>query len=399
MASGPTAVRITGPDLDALHSEVAGTSVGDTVEAVVWRGSMTPRRLMVRSWSETVDAGRAVQDQITLTVADEEGDLAAYGLGDLLAPGGSRLTLTWVSGTSGIRVPWGVYRIRAVDPGALRVRGGRVRRIGASVITVRADGDPQCSAEIERLDAEPVREKTSLAEARRLLAGIGQALDADGITDTPVPAGLVYEEGRLDAIEDHLARCHAVGRTGADGSLEAVPLIQPPAWTVAGGEEGVLIGASWTLSDEGVYNAATSRAEIERGDTRIEIVGRAYQDTGPLAYGGPYGRVPIFHQSPAQTQTGVVADARTLLANRRTGGVVDITVDCLLHPALQVHDWVTLVTATTYGTEALTGRVTSISRASLSGAGSTPAKRMSMTVAVPLEVLDTVSRRAEVARG
>lgn len=393
-------MRLISEDLDA---EVAGTSSGDYLEVTAWRGSQIPVRLPVEAWSTQWDASRQVQGQSTLTVADPDGEHAPYGMGDLLAPGGSRVSIVWVSGTSGLRVPWGRWRLRQADPREVwRVPAAGLRRVlGGSSIVLRADEDPMATATICRLDSEPVRTATCLSEVRRLMANIGIAVTVGpGVTDRNVPTGLVYDTGRMDAVEDHLARLNAGCRMAPDGSFEVVSLAPSDSvWTIAGGEEGALIEFGRTLSDEGIYNAATSTAEVDSGGQRRRLVGRAYLRTGPLAWDGPFGPAPIFHQSPAATQAGVIADAHTLLENRTASGEVVLRVECLLHPALQVHDWVTVIPATTAGDVSLVGRVVSMATASISGSGSTPIKTMTLGVAVSTQALEAIARKVAQVRG
>ena len=90
----------------ALSEEITGSTQGDVLEVNVWRGGQAVApALDVSSWSLDWDADRQVQGQGTLVIPDPDGDLAPWGMGDALAPGGSRAQLTWVSGTSGVRVP------------------------------------------------------------------------------------------------------------------------------------------------------------------------------------------------------------------------------------------------------------------------------------------------------
>ena len=388
---------------EGLDAEVAGTSSGDFLEITAWRGLQVPVRVPVEAWSAQWDGGRQVQGQATITVADPDGELSPYGMGDLLAPGGSRVTIVWVSGTSGLRVPWGCWRLRTTDPREVwRVPAAGLQRVlGGSSIVLRADEDPMATAAICRLDSEPVRTGTSLGEVRRLMADIGIAVTVGpGVTDRGVPTGLVYDTGRMDAIEDHLTRLNATYRMAPDGSFEVVSLTPTvPVWTIAGGEEGALIEFGRTLSDDGIYNAATSTAEIDLDGQRRQLVGRAYLRTGPLAWDGPFGPAPIFHQSPATSQAGVDSDAATLLANRVASGEVVLRVECLLHPALQIHDWVTVVPATVAGDESLSGRVVSMATASISGSGSTPIKTMTLGVAVSTQALEVIARRVAQVRG
>lgn len=409
-----------------FDAEVAGSTSGDRLEVSAFRGGeLVAADLPVSSWSLGWDAGREVQGQASFTFADPDGTLAPWGLGDALGAGGSRLLVTWVSGLSGVRVPLGWWRIREADPREEwrvvrsgyrpssgiwpndevfpseetwpelvqdRLDGSVVRVSGGGSVSVAADEETATVA-LDRLDGEVVGEPTVLAEVARLLADICAVTVHEDVTDRPVPGSLVYGESRLDAIRDLLATADATYRMGADGSLEVVPRSGVgPVWTLAGGEDGVLVRVTRRLSDEGVYNAVTSTGETAAG---LPLVGRARISDGPLAWGGPFGRVPMFHRSPATSQSGVDSDARTLLANRTRNGEVDLAVTCLTHPGVQPNDRVTVVAATVAGDAPLEGRVVGMNMTSANG---TPAKRMSLTVRVSAEALEAVAGRVRRGR-
>ena len=409
-----------------FDAECAGTTSGDRLEVHAWRGgALVAENLPVSAWGVSWDAGRDVQGQASFTFADPDGVLAPWGMGDALGAGGSRLQVTWVSGLSGIRVPLGWWRIREADPEeAWRVvrsgfraasgiwpsedvypseetwpelvqprrEGSVVRVAGGGLVSVRADEETATVA-LERLDGEQARAATVIAEVGRLLSGICAVVNRYGVLDGPVPASLVYGESRLDAVRDLLATLDATYRMGPDGSLEIVPRGGVgPVWTLAGGEDGVLVRVRRRLSDEGVFNGVTSLGETPEG---LPLVGRAVVKGGPLVWGGPYGRVPMFHRSPSQSQLGVAQDAATLLANRLQRGEVDLSVTCLTHPGVQMNDRVTVVAASTAGDQALEGRVVGMGMTSAQG---TPAKRMNLTVRVSSDALEAVASRVRRGR-
>lgn len=384
-----------------FNQEVSGTTIGDCLEVHAWRGGeLVASGLETSVWSLDWDAGRQVQGQATITVADPDGRLAPWGMSDALGPGGSRLQITWVSGISGTRVPLGWWRIRRPKPEETWLAynvgsGASVRVAGGGSVTIQADEETS-TAQLDRLDAEVVTAATCVAEVRRLLRDICPVVALPGVIDRPAPASLVYDDGRLNAVDDLLSVIDAAHRMGPDGAMEIVPDAGiGPVWMLAGGDDGVLIQLGRSLSDDGVYNAAVSAGKTAAG---LPLVGRAYLSTGPLAWGGPYGRVPIFHQAIATTQAGVNADAATLLANRRASGEIDLPVTCLTHPGLQLHDRVIVVAATIAGDIPLEGRVVAMRMTSAtSDAGTIPAKKMTLSVRVSTEALEAVA--AQVHRG
>ncbi|KRD36801.1 hypothetical protein ASE27_10115 [Oerskovia sp. Root918] len=386
-------MRVESLDLDA---EIAGTTQGDRLEVHAWRGGvLVAQDLDVSDWSLAHDADRQVQGQATITVGDPDGTLAPWGMSDPLGPGGSRLQITWVSGLSGSRVPLGWWRIRRPDPQetwqAYNSSGTLMRVAGGGSVTVQADEETS-TAVMSRLDAEVVTAPTCVAEVRRLLQDVCPVVALEGVIDGPVPGSLVYGDGRLDAVEDLLATINATYRMGPDGAMEIVPVAGiGPVWTLAGGEDGVLVQTVRSLSDDGVYNAVISTGQTPEGSP---LVGRAVIASGPLAWGGPFGKVPLYHRSIATTQLGVQADAQSTLDARVASGEVDLAVTCLTHPALQLNDRVIVIAATTAGDQALEGRVVGMRMTSAtSDAGTTPSKTMSLRVRVSVQTLESIAAR------
>lgn len=395
------------PGGELLTDEVLGTTVSDRLEVTVWRGPqvVAPTEgvpLDVTSWALDWDADRQVQGQGTVVVADPDGLLAPWGMGDALAPGGSRAQLTWVSGRSGARVPMDWWRLRRSEPveqWRVQHSGQDVRRVaGGGSVTLRADELTCIPANLDRLDGEgnPPSGASCLSEVARLLADVLPVTVDPVVADRAVPSSLVYGEGRMDAVEDLLTQVTTVHRMGGDGTLQVLPAeLGDPVWTIAGGDEGALIDVTRALSDDGVYNAVRSSGKTADG---APLVGRDWLRTGPLAWGPttPYGRVPAFHQSIAQTQAGVQADAVTRLATLSTTGQIDLPVTCLTHPGIQPHDAVVVVAATIDGDAPLVGRVVGMRMAS---AGPIPAKSMQLRVRVNVADLEAVALRVAGRRG
>lgn len=278
-----------------------------------------------------------------------------------------------------------------LSPKAVTYASSVLRLPGGGYVDVAAD-EETATVVLSRLDAEVVTAPTVLAEVTRLLRDICAVKVLAGVVDGNTPRGLVYGDSRMDAVEDLLAVIGASHRMAGDGSLEVVPAAGVgPVWTLAGGDAGVLIELSRALSDESIYNGVTSTNETPEGQP---LVGRAFITSGPLAWGGPFGKVPLFHKAAATTANGVQADADTLLAGRQKSGEVDLAVTCLAHPGVQPQDRVTLLAATVAGEAPVTGRVVGMTLSSAgSASGTTPAKAMGLTVRVSTNDLEMVAAR------
>lgn len=370
---------------ELLDDYIAGTTTGDRLEVNAWRdGVLLEAGLPVESWGIRWSTGQQVQGQLTVTVSDPDGRLAPRRVSDPLGPGGSQLELVWRSGVGDLECHLGWWRIREADPDESWLirynEAGDPEFVpsGGSSVTIQADELTCGASDLDRLDAETVQ-GSCLSEVVRLLDGITNGVTIDpAVTDKPIPAGTVYEAGRMDAVEDHLARCDAVWRMGPGGELQVLPRTGGiPVWTLVGSDFGVLVRFGYKLSDSGLYNAVTSKT-ADGGDQSPPKVARVYRDSGPLAWGGPFGRRPLFQDSTATTQAGVAADARALLASVADGGDVDLAVTCLFHPGLQLHDVVTVVPPR-FRVATLTGRVTAMSCGGDSGV---IRKTMELTVTV-----------------
>lgn len=382
-----------------IADQIAGTTIGDHLIATVWRGGyLMADNLEIVSYTFDWDATRAVQGQATFVIADPDGTLAPWALSDALGPGGSRIHVEYEFGITGTRVPLGVWRIREADPQenwrTYRQGKQHLRFAGGGQITIQAD-EETCSLALDRLDpgARVPKYRKPLAEVA-YLARDYLATTLQGITDNKtIPPSLVYEDDRLGAIEDLLHIAGATHRMSSTGNLEIIPATGiDTGYVLDGGEEGTLITLTRSLSDQGLYNAAISTGQNE---DQTPIIGRATLEAGPLKYGGPFGKVPIFHQSIASTQATVTQDAATLLAGRQAAGEVELSIECLAHPGLQLHDLVTVIAPTIDGDAPLMGRISRmVLTTAVTDQGSVPAKRMQLNVMVDRDVMERIKAKA-----
>lgn len=337
---------------------LTGSRSGDGLRVVSWYdGSVTNggEPLPVESWSMDWDASRQVQGQLSVEVSDTDGRLAPWAVEDALGVGGSRLqTIYTLGGPGGFTIDMGWWRVAASSPAEnWRVYGdGSAPRFVSGGARVPLDADDLVREVVMDRFLAPSSPKsgaTVLSEVRRLLADAMPVTVAAGVVDAAVPTSVVYERERMDAVEDLLARIQCTYRTTGDGQLEVVPVAaQAPVWTVAGGDGGALVSVQRSQALEGLYNAAVAEGSTDDGR---ELVGRALEPTGPLRYGGPHGRYPVFQSSTGllKTQQAVDSAAATLLAGQVSSRSVELRVTCLPHPGLQLWDWVTVASPVVSG--------------------------------------------------
>lgn len=373
--------------------DVANASVRDSLVAVAWyAGYPVTDALPVVSFRFSWDSGRRVQGQASLVVADAHGDLWPRRVEDALGVAGSRLVLAYRFGATGHEVPLGVWRIRRSVPDVLwqyrRVGEQNVWLPGGGTVTLYAD-EEAATLEMDVLD---VGHRVTVAgtvgsEVVRLADGLPVVFHAGVDQGRPVAGGVELPEARLAAIQGLLDQVGAVYRMDGAGRLEVVPAAGTPvAWRVEPGEGGSLVSVSNDMSDADLANGVTSWRELREGQSEpVLLAGRARVVDGPLRWGGPFGRVPVFRGANlAETQAQVDADAATTLARLVARGDVHLGLSTLLHPGLQVHDRVTLLAPRYPRARAISGRVHAVSWQGRDGVAD---KHMGLTLAVPHDVL------------
>lgn len=325
-----------------------------TVQVDAWYGGQLAASHLPIAAGATLDldASRLVQGQITgLVVADPDGafDPLRNQAGPL-STAGARLHVT--AGIAGLveRCSLGWYRItRSASTARMHpyvVRPGQPPRWVTRGGTVSVDADDlmwQVDAERFLAPASPVVMGSVLGEVRRLLSPVAALGSTAGVSDKAVPASVVYTESRSKAVTDLLGVLGAVPRVSPDLAVDVVPVTPAdPVWTIAVGEGGTYVDAVTELRADDLPNAAVSSGTTAAG---LPVIGTALETGGVLAFGGPHGRIPRFHDSPLITSSAIAAaDARTVLASaiRDRAQVLDVT--CLPNPALQLYDSVTLGT-------------------------------------------------------
>ena len=377
-------MRVEAGLLDGL---IGGTSITGRLHASAWRDNqLFHPDLPISSWALSWDAGRQVQGQATITIADQWGELAPWTLWDPLAPGGGALILSVTY--AGVRVPLGWWRIRKADADErwvwYRQPDGSYRSVPAGG-SIRLEADEWTAGPaLCRLDAvAPDTTLTCLDEIRRLLhPWLGVIAPPYVWDDEPrVPDTLEYAENRLDAVDALLDVMGARARINGDGTLEVLP-IEPgePVWRIEGGPDGTMVSWSRTLSDDGIVNRVVTRGT---GADGRPLIARADLAAGPLAASGPLGVIPVFHDTELTTSGEVHDDADRMLTDVIEQATCDIGVECFTHPGIQIHDRVELAWPSTAGPgRGVEGDVVAMSMGSISG-DSAPAATMRLTVRAP----------------
>lgn len=359
------------PMTETALSAIEGSRSDRGVIVHVWYdGVAVATNVEVSSWSIQQSGDRQVQTTVQLTVNDPTGELAPWGVDDPLGVGGSQVQVIYAIDDFE-RVDMGFYRIakseavehwnllRVKDP----VTGAQQRQVwmstGAQIPLTAEDLTSIIVADKFLAPESPKLGATVLSEVRRLTAGIVPVYVNGGITDRAVALNTVYERERMDAIEDLLKTIQCAARMTGDGQLEVYKSAPGPSvWTIAGGDDGVLVGFARSQDIADMFNGAVAEGSTSDGN---QLIGREIELDGPLRWGGPNWRRPKFQSSTGilETQAQVDLAAKTVLRGQIEGRTVDLDVTCLPHPGLQPGDVVTLNAPTATGEEmSLTGIVT-----------------------------------------
>lgn len=346
---------------EAALSAIEGSRTDAGIIAHVWYdGVCVVPNVEVSSWAVTTDAERQAQTQVTLTINDPTGELAPWGVDDPLGVGGSQIQLIYaiddvetvdlgffrITKSEAIE-HWNLLRIKDPETGAETrqawLSGGARIPVSAEDLTSIVVADKFVAPESPKLSA------TVLSEVRRLVAGVMPVTVQSGIVDREVSTSTVYERERMDAIEDLLRTIDCACRMSGDGQLEVYKAAPGASvWTIAGGDDGVLVGFSRSQDVSEMFNGAVAEGATAEGN---QLIGREFELDGALRWGGPNWRRPRFQSSTGilDTQEQVDKAAVTVLRGQVEGRTVDLAVECLPHPGLQPGDVVTLAAPTALG--------------------------------------------------
>lgn len=341
---------------EASLEALGGSRPADSLTVWAWRdGSLVvPDPLQVISWSLDDEAGESVKvgQKLSLTVADPDGSLGAWRLGDPLGVAGTRLQVVYrVGGSGAVNLGW--FRVVGNEPDV--VVDSRVvpeyglavpdsaevpheRRRFVTTGVVRLDAvDLTVDVDRDRFEApeSPAAGSTVVTEFRRLTSRYFPTVVDPGVVDVTVPGMLVFDRERLEACQDLLGRVSARYRMGGDGECHVYPIAGSTVWRVEPGEG--LVSVSRKQAADGLYN----RWVVEGKDkvTGDPFTATASVETGPLRYGGPHGRAPFFYSSEMiETYDQAAAYARELRAKFFDSLAVELQVTTVPRPELQAGD-------------------------------------------------------------
>lgn len=383
---------------------LSGSRAGDSLTVWAWYGGRLAwdTALPVSAARFSWDSSRQIQT-LSLSIEDKDGTLAPWLLENPLGVGGSRLQIIYnVGGAGSVNIGW--YRVThsapaeswvgytiseagTVTPDSPVAPGKRLAHVsaGATISLDAADlGTLIAKARFPAPESPQGTSPTIVGEIKRLLTDIVPVVTTSGVTDRAVNKTLVYQDDRLNAVQDLCKRINCDYRFNGAGQLEIYPLApQTPVATLKGGPEGLLVKVDRKQEYEGLYNEFYADGQYattapDGTSTQVPIRGYAAITGGPLRVGGPHGRYPKFYSSTMlTTQAECDAYAATMRDTQLAGLTTDLVVTCLPLPHIQQGDWVTVYNPVVNGrVVSLTGRVTTMDL----GFTNTAPDRMTLTV-------------------
>lgn len=294
------------------------------------------------------------QGEVAIEYSDELGrsvvpeDLEAW-----FTPYATRLNISMVVRYADVeeKILRGTFLVRGVGraEGRATVIGDRRYTVGSKIRLRVADEFRRLERERFSGPASPSGD-TGWAELG-LLSGM---VLARNVADVNIDRSISYDTDKLVAV-------HTVGRLlGGTPYLNPANqiAIDPDTW---GAETAALVvGESGTITqlapddmdDEEVYNQVVVRSY---DDDQVSILATAEVASGPLRYGGPFGRVPYFASSEfITTEAAAQTYADALLPKVATQQAVPYAVQAVVDPRREVGD---VVPFTLEDGTALTGRI------------------------------------------
>lgn len=297
--------------------------------------------------TESVDGGQVTRE-FKATISDATQELMSADPLSPLAPWGQRLQVRAelsIGASYAEMIPFGEFRIESADgdraTATLQSNGAWLFGGQKPQVTCRdmlqQPADEPFTVPVQRQVDAAGNPPTVRAEMARVLAGTGLALSPHITTGATVPWGTDYGDKRLDAL---LALAGVAGDT--------MVLTMDRAGRVDLVDSAVGTGTTWTFTPgadvQVAWNPSADRTGIHNGvlvrgagDDQYGVRGTATLDSGPLAWGGPFGRVPdIVTDSTIYSNAAATAAAKKKMA--AGSRVAQIVVTAPANPACSVLD-------------------------------------------------------------
>jgi hypothetical protein len=324
-------------------------------------GVRTFANLPITEGTITLTADNLVRGSADLRIADEGMDLLPLLSSDPLAPYGQEINLRRgvALGLGNETLSLGWFRINSAHTLSRWRWNDRLQRFDMTATDTQLTTEDRMATARDFRFTSPYQPSGSvLGCIRSLVTACGLNVGAwPGITDATVSGAAVFDTERLDALSDLAARVNAQLFVDGDGIVQVKPLpsLDTPQFVYRLGTDSTLLAVDLTVTREGVYNAVIAKGEQVEGQAPLLAI--ATEISGATAWGGPFGRVPLFYASSLMTtQNAVDGAAKTRLQSLISGRDLEMTIEVVPDPRMEPNDVVQLaLPQATY-----TGRVKSL---------------------------------------
>lgn len=294
--------------------------------------------------------GRQITREVRADITDPDGTLLTADPESPLAPWGQQMVVRARLSTGAAWshiIPVGTFRVEDAGPdGAstmILLRDGTWVTGGQTLHPTGRDMLQQLADERWTSWVQP-RADTVRTAMDRVVTGVDIQLGRWSST-TPVPPDMEWGSAKIDAaielvkLDGRTMWCDRAGLLQLVSSAEGTG----DTWTYRVGDD-VAVSATVQASRTGVVNGAAVHAESDATDDgRPEIWGAAYARSGPLAWGGPFGRIPDVQTSKLVKDTaGATEAARDTLDSLTGARMATVTVTAPANPAVDVLDTATI---------------------------------------------------------
>lgn len=161
------------------------------------------------------------------------------------------------------------------------------------------------------------------------------------IIDADIPAGLLWDRDRGQAIDDLATSLAAeiwFDPVGIPQLRSPATLSDPAVWTLADGTGGTVVSDARSVTRDGVYSVVVVVIERSDGSAPILISVADTDPSSPTYAAGPFGRIPRFYRSPLVVSTEQATNAGLALLGRSVGLTRTRSVECVPNAALEAGD-------------------------------------------------------------
>lgn len=325
------------------------------------------------------DDATQITRELKCNVTDATRELLSTNPMSPLAPWGQRVQVRAeisVGAAYSELIPVGEFRIESVEGDAATAvlqRNGSWLYGGQQVQVTARDMLQQLADEAWTTPLQRISGNTDVQELARILAGTGIPISPSMAFVRRPGWGVNFGSTRLDAaltLADAADRALWIDRSGALDWID--PKVGTgTGWSASPGED---VWVSWT---PGADRGHIKNGVLVQGSTdaaQYGVRGADWIRSGPLAWGGPFGRVPeVISSSTALSSAQAAAEAKKTLAAIGAARTAQVVVTEPANPAKDVLDTQHIVT----DDRTLTGLITGID---ISGDAT-----MKTTVSIPWE--------------